>query len=255
VLPKQRERLWSKVSEQHAIAELFSFRSQYKSEGLHQPFITKHDRRRRHCRTGVETIGCLAHPWAQLQSERVTEVVVNYLRKRGIPDKTIAEALSQSQYQFRYPTNIAFQLAVFRPLDPQLFDPMPQMKARGPQSLEDVIDQARYLDGKYEYARLNGNADEMAALVEALIELIRAYLQMKADKIKMDEVREEILRNSRNIAPIIRRVERQEPAPTPSGGRVQLQPRVVGPFPGRVIYIRELVLEDLGEAEGEKDAD
>jgi hypothetical protein len=212
----------------------------------------------RYCQMDRQSRSCLAHPGLQSQSERVTEVVVKYLRKRGVPDKTIAEALPQSQYQFKYPMNIAAQLVVFMPPDPRLFANMVsqhQMNARGPESLEDVMREVRLLDGKYEYARLNGNAAEALKLVEALIEIIKARLRMGEDKKQMDEVREEILRNSRNIAPIIRRLERQEPAPTPSGGRVQIRPRVVGPFPGRVEYIRELVLEDFGEAEGEKDAE
>ena len=96
-------------------------------------------------------VSCLAHPGLK-QSERVTEMVVKHLRKRGVPDKTIAEALSQSQYQFIYPMNIAAQLVVFMPLDPSLFANMvsqSQMYARGPQSLEDVMAEVRLLDRVY----------------------------------------------------------------------------------------------------------
>src|ERR1700751_2569369 len=49
MLPGQRERLWSKVSEQHANCTPCFVRSQYKKRSVALPFVEKHGRRRRHC--------------------------------------------------------------------------------------------------------------------------------------------------------------------------------------------------------------
>jgi hypothetical protein len=118
------------------------------------------------------------------------------------------------------------------------------MSANEPMTLEDVKRQAAYIDSRYEAARAAGNTADMEALAKILWELLKAWLKTRRGKDELDQVREEILRSARNIAPIIRRVERQGPAPGPAGRT----PRRVG--------LHEYVLEDAEDAkEGEAERD
>jgi hypothetical protein len=178
------------------------------------------------------------------QSEEVTRMVVDYLRKRLVSDANISAALSQSIYKFSYPMNIAVQFTKYNDQPnavSHMVNPPPAYSERN-DSLEDVKRRIKILDGQYEYARLKHNTAQMEKLLELAWALLAGYAKTRRDKDKMDQVREEILRNARNMAPIIRRAEREGLAPGPDGRT----PRRVG--------VHEWVLEDAeGEAEGERD--
>src|SRR4051812_10805285 len=50
-------------------------------------------------------VPCVTKP----QSEEITETVVEYLRRRGVADATIYEAMSKSVYKFTYPMRLGAQ--------------------------------------------------------------------------------------------------------------------------------------------------
>lgn len=197
----------------------------------------------------IDTVApCVTKP----QSREVTDTVIKHLRDSKVPDSVIAEAISKSTYKFTVSPadQYAFAYALgIKELAQTLTRPVkppsaPSMSARQPMTLDDVKRQAAYIDSRYEAARAAGNTADMVALANMLWQLLKAYLQMRQDKDKLDQVREEILGSARNIAPIIRRVEREGPAPGPDGRT----PRRVG--------LHEYILEDAEDAkEGEAERD
>jgi hypothetical protein len=177
-----------------------------------------------------------------VQSQAVTDKIVAHLRRRGANDQTIAEALKRSIYEFSPgSTPLVFVKA-----------PLPMSNAptmSGAPTRVDPVQQARLLDGKFEYARLNHDVEQMKVIAQMLIDLIRLRLRMRADQEKLEDVRAEILRNSPNIARVIRVVgPRAGPAPGPDGRT----PRQVGPETYELV---EDALLEGAEGEAEREAD
>jgi hypothetical protein len=169
-----------------------------------------------------------------------TTAIYTALRKYGVSTDVIAVGLALAQQDNYIFYDDRISLHDYKPRPPNSLPPPQSMSATAPPTIDDIKRQAAIIDGKYETARLNHNTAQMESLANMLLELLRGYLKTRQDKDKMDQVREEILRNARNIAPIIRRVERDGPAPGP-GGRT---PRRMG--------LHEYILEDAEEdAEGE----
>ena len=171
-----------------------------------------------------------------------TTRIYTELRKYGVNTDVISVGLAlaiRDGYVF-YDDHISLYDYKPRPVSSP---PPPSMSAAAPATIDDIKRQAAIIDGKYEIARLNHNTAQMESLANMLLELLRGYLKTRQDKDKMDQVREEILRNAGNIAPIIRRVERDGPAPGP-GGRT---PRRVG--------LHEYILEDAEEDAEREDAE
>lgn len=117
----------------------------------------------------------------------------------------------------------------------------PSMRAAAPLTLDEARRMAQRYDADYERARLNHDVKGMQMAASNLDSLIRAFERMLSDKRRLEDVREEILRNSRNIAPIIRRVERQRPVRGPDGRTA------------RQVGLDTYVLEDLEESESERE--
>ena len=187
----------------------------------------------------LKNVPCFAGP---VPIEWTTSIYTE-LRKYGVTTDTISVGLAlarQDGYVFHDGYINAYNYAL-RPLSSS--PPPPTMSAAPPQTINDIKRQAEIIDSKYEIARLNHNTAQMETLASMLLDLLRGYLKTRQDKDRMDQVREEILRNAGNIAPIIRRVERDGPAPGPGGRTV------------RRVGLHEYVLEDAEESAEREEAD
>jgi len=183
----------------------------------------------------LKNVPCFAGP---VPREWTTSIYAE-LRKYGVKTDTISVGLALAKQD-----GYVFYDGYINPYDydlrPSSSPPPPTMSAAPPATINDIKRQAVIIDGKYEIARINHNTAQMETLANMLLELLRGYLKTRQDKDRMDQVREEILQNARNIAPIIRRVERDGPAPGPGGRTV------------RRVGLHEYVLEDAEESEGEE---
>src|SRR6266852_1183993 len=161
-----------------------------------------------------QTVPCVVKP----QSGEVTMTIITHLRSRGVRDIDIAASMSKSIYQFTFPLSFGIEpilnaLPGPKPPPGVNVHPTPGMNARPGVNVDDARREAELIGGAYERARLNGNTAKMEVEAQNLLDLISGYGKIIRDKNKLDEVREDILRNSRNIAPIVRRVQRDGPAP------------------------------------------
>lgn len=184
-----------------------------------------------------DTVPCVVTP----QSMEVTLMVIRHLRSRGVGDVNIAASLAKSAYQFTFSPLSADIIGL--PSLGMTANPSsgPSMRAAPPMTLDEAKRSAQMLDADYERARLNHDVKRMQTAANNLDSLIRAFERMLSDKRRLEEVREEILRNSRNIAPIIRRAERARPVPGPDGRTA------------RRVGLDTYVLEDLEESESERE--
>ena len=168
-----------------------------------------------------------------------TQAVYSELRRSGANTDVISVGLALAQQDGYVFYDDHHSLHDYTPRPVSSPEP-PAMSAAAPMTLDDAKRSAAIIDGKYEAARLNHNTAQMEALAQMLLDLLRGYLRVRQDKDKMEQVREEILQNARTVAPIIRRVEREGPAPGPDGQTA------------RRVGLHEYILEDAEEAEAEE---
>ena len=183
----------------------------------------------------LENVPCFAGP----VPDELTKRIYTELQKDGVNTDVISVGLALARKDGYVFNDYHVSLTDYTPR-PMPLSPVPSMRARHPETIEDIKQTVSIIDSKYETARLNHNIAQMESLANVLLELLKGYLQTRRDKDKIDQVREEILLNARNIAPIIRRVEREPPTPPPGGGRL------------RQVSLHEYIIEDAeGDAEKE----
>jgi hypothetical protein len=205
------------------------------------------------------TVPCLT---SNEQSQEVTELVIGYLRREGVSDMVIAEALSRSVYKYPYialmTTGLQMLVELHERGTGQLGHsgnapdtPQTSMGSPSPPDPQKDILRVRTLDGDFVVAANAGNRRAMEKIAKTLLDLLDAYGRAKKGKERMDAVGEEILRNAPNIARVIRVVGPEPPVPGPDGRT----PRRVGPNT-YVLDERELETEAAeAESEAEREAD
>jgi hypothetical protein len=187
----------------------------------------------------LENVPCFAGP----VPDEWTKRIYSELRKDGVNTDVISVGLALARQDGYVFNDYHISLHDYTPRPVPLSTPPPSMQEAAPPTIEDLKQQAAIIDSKYEFARANHNIAQMESLANILLDLLKGYLQTRRDKDKFDQVREEILLNARNIAPIIRRVEREGPSPPPGGGRL------------RQVSLHEYILEDAGEDAEREDAE
>ena len=166
-----------------------------------------------------QVVPCLAG--STPQSAKTTSAVIAHLRHRGVTDADIAAAMMKSGYTFDFQFGETHGVAI-----QMRFQKKPQQpNSMSPAEPVDPVRlkfKAQELDVKFSVAERAGNTEAMKEIAKALLDLLgktgEAWHDMRKDKEKMDEVREEIMRNSPNIARNIRPFGPKEPpVPGPDG--------------------------------------
>ena len=208
------------------------------------------------------TVPCVA---SGEQSEAVTDMVIAHLRRRGVSDMVISEALSKSDYKYPSTSLITSSLAMLVRMHDKGTGslghsgnapdtPYPSMGvAAQPSYPEKDIWQARDLDQKFAGASIAGSRGAMDKIARALKDVLDKYGKGAGGKERNEAAAEEILRNVPHIRPLIRVVGPEPPVPGPDGRT----PRRVGP---NTYVLDEDALERAeaeagGEGEGEGEAD
>ena len=157
------------------------------------------------------------------QSANTTSDVIMYLRGKGVADADIAAGMLKSVYTFDFQFGETHRIAVLMGIQRKPQQPN-SMSAAEPVDRERLKFKAQTLDVKYRNAEISGDTEAMKELAKALIDLLasagEAWHDMRKDKEKMDEVRAEILRNSPNIARVVRPFGPKEPPVPGPNGRV-----------------------------------
>jgi hypothetical protein len=163
------------------------------------------------------------------------EKTIEQLQAAGLPDVVIAVALQQARSDGYKVPMTEFERKASQPRVYQGADDngAPQMREAEPLTLADAQAQMELLEGKFMAADLSGDAHAMEAIIAAAAALIVGVLKgvgkMRQQRLNLEIVRDELLRNSPNIARHVRHLSAAElrelrDAPTPDRANPRRSP-------------------------------